>query len=190
MFQRNFGRGRPSNAPAAFIHPKSANRRQAAAIWTGLGARAEARRLSAANPCARWRASHRSVNGAGKAQGASSRDLSKPQGSGRPRAPLMERFSQTQSGTYLWCGSFGWCLRICSSTNRRIAEDRLPCWRVWSICVTNFDSVACWLQAISFSSLQKASSRLMLVLCPPMMMERLITGDFIRAPVAPRPFIH
>ena len=34
-------------------------------------------------------------------------------------------------------------LRVCSSTNRRIAEDRLPCARFSSIFATNADSVAC-----------------------------------------------
>ena len=38
----------------------------------------------------------------------------------------------------------------CSSTNRRIAEDRLPCWRVSSISATNSDSVARRVFAISF----------------------------------------
>src|SRR5215471_6266817 len=86
------------------------------------------------------------------------------------------------------CG--GWCyaalfpLRIRSRTNSRIAEDRLPCWRAPSICVTNFDTVASWARAISFRSLQKASSRLTLVLCRPITMERLTTKDFIKAPVA------
>src|SRR6476660_792552 len=72
---------------------------------------------------------------------------------------------------------------MCSSTNSRIADERLPCWRAPSICVTNFDSVASWARAISFRSLQKASSRLTLVLWRPMMMERLTTKDFIRAPL-------
>ena len=36
------------------------------------------------------------------------------------------------------------CVRICSSTYRRIADERLLCWRVSSICATNFDNVACW----------------------------------------------
>ena len=35
-------------------------------------------------------------------------------------------------------------VRKYSSTNRRIAEDRLPCWRVASIFATNADSVACY----------------------------------------------
>jgi hypothetical protein len=80
-------------------------------------------------------------------------------------------------------------VRKYSSTNRRIAEDRLPCWRVWSILATNADSVACWVCAISFRSSQKASSRLTLVLCPSMTMERLTTEDFIRAPHSP-PYLH
>src|SRR5262245_39323194 len=52
--------------------------------------------------------------------------------------------------------SFQSRLRMCSSTNRRLAEERLPCWRVWSSCVTTFDGVAGWRCAISLRSLQKA----------------------------------
>lgn len=70
-------------------------------------------------------------------------------------------------------------MRTCSSTNRRIAEDRLPCSRALSISPTTFDSVAWWACAISFSPLQNASSRLMLVLCPSMTMERLTICDFM-----------
>jgi hypothetical protein len=77
-------------------------------------------------------------------------------------------------------------VRKYSSTNRRIAEDRLPCRRVSSILATNVPSVACRACAISFSSLQKASSRLTLVLCPSMTMECLTTEDFIRASHSPR----
>src|SRR5262245_32393642 len=73
------------------------------------------------------------------------------------------------------------------STNRRIADDKLACWRPSSICATNFDSVDCCLRAISFRSLQKASSRLTLVLCPSMMTDRLMIEDFIVRPVAPLP---
>ena len=47
---------------------------------------------------------------------------------------------------------------------------RLPS-RVWSIWVTNSDSVVCWVCAMFFRSVQKASSRLMLVLCPSITME-------------------
>src|SRR5262245_32152374 len=80
-------------------------------------------------------------------------------------------------------------VRTCSSTYKRIAEERLLCWRFSSIWLTNFDSVSCWLSAISFRSFQNASSRLMLVLCPPMMTERLAIEDFISAPLAPSPSI-
>jgi hypothetical protein len=70
-------------------------------------------------------------------------------------------------------------VRTWSSTNRRIAEDRLPCWRPLSISAITFDRVACCVCAISLRSLQKASSRLTLVLCPSMMMERLTIDDFL-----------
>jgi hypothetical protein len=74
--------------------------------------------------------------------------------------------------------------RTRSSTYRRIAEDRLPFWRVLSISATVFDSVACWAIAISFRPLQNASSRLTLVLCPAITTERLTIEDFmIVAPI-------
>src|ERR1022692_3288628 len=60
-----------------------------------------------------------------------------------------------------------------------MAEDRLPCWRSESIVPTRSDRVMRRLTAMSFSPLQKASSRLTLVLCPAITMERLMTGDFI-----------
>lgn len=69
--------------------------------------------------------------------------------------------------------------RTRSSTNRRIAEDRLPFWRVLSISATVFDNVACWASAISFRPLQNASSRLTLVLCPAITTERLTIEDFM-----------
>ena len=59
----------------------------------------------------------------------------------------------------------------------------LPCRRVWSIFASNSDSVASWAFAIFFRSLQKASSRLTLVLCPSMATDRLMIKDFIRPPV-------
>ena len=51
------------------------------------------------------------------------------------------------------------------------------------LCGTNSDSVAAWACAIFFRSLQKASSRLTLVLCPSMATDRLMIKDFIRPPV-------
>ena len=71
------------------------------------------------------------------------------------------------------------CVRTWSNTNRRIAEDRLPARRPLSIFVTTSDSVTCCVSAMSFRLLQKASSRLTLVLCPSMTTERLTTSDFI-----------
>ena len=69
-------------------------------------------------------------------------------------------------------------LRTWRRTNRRIAEDRLPCSRVPSIRVTNSAVVIFSVSAIFFSSVQKASSRVILVLCPPTTMERFFTiGD-------------
>src|SRR5580704_5593082 len=44
---------------------------------------------------------------------------------------------------------------------------------------TSSDNVMCRPTAISFSPFQKASSRLTLVLCPAITIERLMTGEFI-----------
>lgn len=63
--------------------------------------------------------------------------------------------------------------------------ERVPRSRVWSIFATNSDSVASWARAIRFRSLQKVSSRLTLVLCPSIVMERLTIEDFIRGPHSP-----
>src|SRR5579862_6065519 len=60
-----------------------------------------------------------------------------------------------------------------------MADDRLPCRRPESIDATRSDNVVRRPTAISLSPLQKASSRLTLVLCPAITIERLITGDFI-----------
>src|SRR5580658_5413074 len=60
-----------------------------------------------------------------------------------------------------------------------MAEDRLPCRRSWSIAATMSDKVKSRLAAISFNPVQNASSKLTLVLCPAMTIERLTTGDFI-----------
>src|SRR3974390_1232715 len=60
-----------------------------------------------------------------------------------------------------------------------MADDRLPCRRPESIDATRSDNVVCRPTAISFSPFQNASSRLTLVLCPAITIERLITGDFI-----------
>src|SRR5580700_4830754 len=60
-----------------------------------------------------------------------------------------------------------------------MAEDRLPCRRSWSIAATMSDKVRSRLAAISFNPVQNASSKLTLVLCPAITIERLTTGDFI-----------
>src|SRR5882757_10221968 len=60
-----------------------------------------------------------------------------------------------------------------------MADDRLLCCRSPSIAATRADSDIWRSPAISFSALQKSSSRLTLVLWPVMRMERLTTGDFI-----------
>jgi hypothetical protein len=70
-----------------------------------------------------------------------------------------------------------------SSTKRRIAEDRLPRSRVLSISVTIFDTGTPSVRAIFFRLLQNASSRLTLVLCPSIMMERLTIADFMMCPL-------
>src|SRR5690349_4676053 len=61
-----------------------------------------------------------------------------------------------------------------------MADDRLPWRRSASIEATSSESVWLRVAAISLSPLQNASSRLTLVLCPVMTIERLTTGDFIR----------
>src|SRR4051812_9794221 len=61
-----------------------------------------------------------------------------------------------------------------------MADDRLPRRRSASIEATSSESVRLRAVAISFSPLQNASSRLTLVLCPVITIERLTTGDFIR----------
>src|SRR5271169_131792 len=60
-----------------------------------------------------------------------------------------------------------------------MADERLPCLRSESMLPTRSDSVTRRLVAISFSPRQNASSRLTLVLCPAITMERLTTGDFM-----------
>src|SRR3954447_15763816 len=68
-----------------------------------------------------------------------------------------------------------------------MADDRLLCCRSFSIAVTRAVGDMWRSCAISFSALQKSSSRLILVLWPVMRMERLTTGDFISASPKPRP---
>src|SRR5581483_1385272 len=58
-------------------------------------------------------------------------------------------------------------------------DERLPWRRSESIAATSSESVMFRPWAISFSPFQNASSRLTLVLCPAMTIERLTTGDFI-----------
>src|SRR5439155_1564974 len=57
--------------------------------------------------------------------------------------------------------------------------DRLPWRRPPSIVATRSDNVTFRSAAISFSPFQNASSRLTLVLCPAITIDRLTTGDFI-----------
>src|SRR5215467_12141506 len=64
-----------------------------------------------------------------------------------------------------------------------MADDRLPCCRSESIDATSSDNVMSRSPAISFSPFQNASSRLTLVLCPAITIERLTTGDFIGGPL-------
>src|SRR5580704_18450794 len=63
-----------------------------------------------------------------------------------------------------------------------MAEERFPCRRPPSMVATRSDSVMLRPEAISFRPFQNASSRLTLVLCPAMTIERLTTGDFIDRP--------
>src|SRR5262245_60647852 len=60
-----------------------------------------------------------------------------------------------------------------------MADDKLPCWRSESIDATRSDNVNSRPPAISLRHFQNASSRLTLVLCPAMTIDRLTTGDFI-----------
>jgi hypothetical protein len=71
-------------------------------------------------------------------------------------------------------------LRKWSSTKRRMAEDKLPCFRSLSIRDTTSCTVNRSARAMSFRLVQNASSRLTLVLCPSITTERFITGDFIK----------
>src|SRR5215470_9740974 len=63
-----------------------------------------------------------------------------------------------------------------------MAEERFPCRRPPSMLATRSDNVMLRAPAISLRPLQNASSRLTLVLCPAMTIERLTTGDFIDRP--------
>src|SRR5581483_1536358 len=60
-----------------------------------------------------------------------------------------------------------------------MADDRLPWRRSESMAATRSDKVMSRLPAISFNPFQNASSRLTLVLCPAITMDRFTTGDFI-----------
>src|SRR3954447_15063508 len=66
-----------------------------------------------------------------------------------------------------------------------MADDRLPWRRSVSIVATRSDSVRLRSPAICFRPCQKASSRLTLVLCPAITIDRLTTGDFIRDLLVP-----
>src|SRR5690349_8330875 len=68
-----------------------------------------------------------------------------------------------------------------------MADDRFPLARSLSITETMFDKVRRRSAAISFSPFQNASSRLTLVLWPPMTIERLATEDFISPPPTSSP---
>src|SRR5580704_15180822 len=63
-----------------------------------------------------------------------------------------------------------------------MADDKLPCCRSPSIVATNSESVTFRSPAIAFKLPQNPSSRLTLVLCPPMTTERFKTADFILLP--------
>src|SRR6185437_10184230 len=63
-----------------------------------------------------------------------------------------------------------------------MADERLALRRSRSICRSRLDTVNCWWPAISRTALQKGSSRLTLVLCPPMTTDRLVMADFMQNP--------
>src|ERR1700756_883118 len=63
-----------------------------------------------------------------------------------------------------------------------MAEERFPCRRPPAMLATRSDRVMLRAEAISLRPFQNASSRLTLVLCPAMTIERLTTGDFIDRP--------
>ena len=64
-------------------------------------------------------------------------------------------------------------------TNRRIADDRLQLSLLRSICSTSKGMVVCSWSAISCKPCQNSFSSETLVLCPLMVMERLMTADFL-----------
>src|SRR5262249_10088306 len=64
-----------------------------------------------------------------------------------------------------------------------MADDRLPCCRSVSILATSPDNVSSRSSAISFSKFQNVSSRLTLVLCPPITIERFAIDDFTARPI-------
>ena len=70
-------------------------------------------------------------------------------------------------------------VRVRSSTNKRRAEERLPSFRFLSMSATTFDTVTHSACAMSFRTVQNASSRLTLVLCPSITIDRLTIEDFI-----------
>src|SRR5262245_19384798 len=65
-----------------------------------------------------------------------------------------------------------------ASTNRRIADERLPCVRSASMDETRSDNVSSRCLASSRRAFQNVSSRLILVLCPATTVERFSTVVF------------
>src|ERR1700716_1807604 len=66
--------------------------------------------------------------------------------------------------------------------NSRMADDKLACCRSTSIAPTRSDTVVLPAAAMALSAVQKASSKLTLVLCPAILTGRMTTDDFIAAP--------
>src|SRR3954453_19830925 len=66
-----------------------------------------------------------------------------------------------------------------------MAEERLAFDRSRSMRRTRLETVICSASAIARTSLQNGSSRLTLVLCPPITTERLVTADFPISGIGP-----
>src|SRR3954470_5356605 len=66
-----------------------------------------------------------------------------------------------------------------------MAEERLAFDRSRSMRRSRLETVICSASAIARTSLQNGSSRLTLVLCPPITTERLVTADFPTSGMGP-----
>jgi len=105
----------------------------------------------------------------------------------RPRAALPPAgAAQSLAVGSGWAWPFGCPPWVCWNTNTRKVDERLALARPLSTVPTRFDTDRSLCRAISFSPFQKQSSKLTLVLCPAITIERLITEDSIGVPFARR----